>query len=65
MFEIDMTILTCIKQLFNVKNVKNLHVLNWTYRLFGENHRVATLSTLYLTVTEIIVPSLKFIGQLT
>ena len=38
-FEIDMTILTCFKQLFNVKNVcknvKNKHILNWTYGLFG------------------------------
>ncbi len=48
-FEIDRTILTCIKKLFNVKtlckNVKNQHVSNWTYGLFGNNCRVDMLST--------------------
>ncbi len=63
MFEIDTTILTCIKQLFNVnnvcKNVKNQHILNWTSRLFGENHRVTTLST--FSQTGISLPSVKVI----
>ena len=52
-----------IRQLFHVKNVcKNVkiqHVLNWTYGLLGQNFRVATLSTFYLTVLKIIIPSLK------
>ena len=56
-----------IGQLFHVKNVcknvKNQHVLNWTYGLLGKNYRVATLSTFYLTVSGIIIPSLKVIGQ--
>ena len=30
----------------------------WTYGLFGHNYRVAALSTLYLTVLGIIIPSL-------
>ncbi len=47
-----------------VKMSKNQHVLNWTYRLFGEYYRVATLSTFSLTVLGIILPSLKVIEQL-
>ena len=35
------------------------HVLNWTYGIFGQNERIATLSTFYLTVSGIIIPSLK------
>ncbi len=66
-FEEKQVILTCIKHLFIVKtvykNVKNKHVLNWTYELFGRNYRVATLSTFSLTVSGIIIPSLKVIGQ--
>ena len=46
-----------------VKMLKLQHVLKWTYRLFGMNYRVATLSTLSLTVSGIILPSLKVIGQ--
>ncbi len=45
------------------KYVKNQYVLNWTYGLFGQNYRVATLSTFYPTVSAIIIPSLKIIGQ--
>ncbi len=30
---------------------KKKHVLNWMYGLFGQNYRVATLSTFYLTDT--------------
>ena len=56
-----------IRQLFHEKNVskisKNKHVLNWTYGLFGQNYRVATLSSFYLTVSGIIIPSLKSIKQ--
>ncbi len=33
------------------------------FGLFGHNYRVAALSTLYLTVLGIILPSLKSIGQ--
>ncbi len=31
---------------------------------FGNNHRVATLSIFYSTVSGIIIPTLKSIGQL-
>ncbi len=45
------------------KNVKNQHVLNWMYGLFGQNDRVATLSKFNLTVSAIIILSLKIIEQ--
>ena len=35
-------------------------MFNWTYVLFGYNYKVATLSTFYLTVLEIIIPTLPF-----
>ncbi len=35
----------------------------WTYELFGHTYRVAALSTLYLTLLGIIIPSLKSLGQ--
>ena len=38
-------------------------MFKWTYRFFGHNYWVAALSTLYLTVLGIIIPSLKSIGQ--
>ena len=52
------------RQLFHVKNVyknekKKINKFKWTYGLFGHNYRVAALSTLYLTVLGIIIPSLK------
>ena len=31
--------------------------------LFGQNYRIAKVSTFYLTVSEIIIPSLKVRGQ--
>ncbi len=40
-------------QLFHVKNVcKNVKInkIKWTYGLFGHKYRIATLSTLYLTI---------------
>ena len=37
------------------------HVLNWTYGFFGQNYIVAILSTFYLIVSGIIIPSLKMI----
>ncbi len=37
--------------------------LKWTYGIFGNNHRDSTLPTLYLTVSVIIIPSLKKKGQ--
>ena len=37
--------------------------INMLNGLFGHNYRVAALSTLYLTVLGIIIPSLKSIGQ--
>ena len=33
------------------------------YGLFGQKYRVATLSTFYLTVSRITIPSFKSIGQ--
>ena len=66
-FEIDRIILTYIKKLFHVKNVckisKSKQVLNWMYGLFRQNYRVATLSTFILTVSGIIILSLKIVGQ--
>ena len=50
------------KQLFHVKYVCKMSKINkfkWMYGLFGHNYRVAALSTLYLTVSGIIIPSLK------
>ena len=44
--------------LFHVKNVK-INKFIWTYGLFDHNYRVAALSTLYLTVSGIIIPSLN------
>ena len=58
MFEIAMTILTC-----NNKYIKVNMFLNCTYGLYGQNYRVATLSTFYLTVTGIIIPGFKSIGH--
>ena len=37
--------------------------LKWTYGLYDHNYQVATLSTLYLTLLEILIPILKSIGQ--
>ena len=53
-------------QLFHVKNEYNMSKINkfkWTFGLFGQNYRVATLSKMYLTVLGIIIQSLKSIGQ--
>ncbi len=64
---IDISEASWRKQLFHVKkvckNVKNQNVLNCTDELFIEYYRVATLSTFSLTVSGIIIPSLKDIGQ--
>ena len=38
--------------------------LKQTYGLFDQNYRVVTLSTIYLNVLGMIIPSLKSIGQL-
>ncbi len=48
--------------LFHVKMSK-INKFKWMYGLFGHNYRVASLSTLYLTVLGITIPSLKSIGQ--
>ena len=32
-----------------------INMFKWTYGLFGENYRVATLTLLYLTVLGIII----------
>ena len=48
----------------NITKCQKSTCLKWTYGLFGYNYRVATLSTLYQTVLDIIIPSLKSIGQL-
>ncbi len=50
-----------LRYLFHVKYKKNQHVLNWTYGLFGKYYRVAILSTFYLTVSWIIITSLKYL----
>ena len=55
-----------IGQLFHVtkyaKKIKKSSYLG-TYELFSLNYWVASLSTLYLTVLGIIIPSFKLIGQ--
>ena len=38
-------------------------MFKWTYGQIGHNYRVATFSTLYLTVSGIIITSLKSIEQ--
>ena len=43
-------------------NMLDIYV-NWTYGLFCENYRVTLLSTFFLTVSGIIIPSLKVTGQ--
>ena len=45
------------------KNHAIIITIQWTYGLFGEDYRVATLSIVYLTVSGIIMPSLNWIGQ--
>ena len=50
------------RQPFHVKMSK-INKFKWTYGLFGHNYRVAALSTLYLNVLGIIIPSLKSIKQ--
>ena len=61
MFEIVIAILTFLNHSIQMQKIQ--HILNWMYGLFGKNYRVATLSTFSLTVTGIIIPSLKVIGQ--
>ncbi len=43
--------------------VRNVHkkstYLKWTHGLFGKGYRVASLSKLYFTVPEYILPGLK------
>ena len=39
--------------------MSKINKFKWTYELFGHNYRVTALSTLYLTVAEIILLSLK------
>ena len=58
---------TMIRQLVHVKKVskcKKSICLNWTYSLLGQNYRVVTLSTFYLTISKISIPSWKSIRQL-
>ena len=43
--------------------MSKINKYKWTYGLFDHNYRVAALSTLYLNVLVIIIPSLKSIGQ--
>ena len=49
-------------KIYSKKTNKSL-CLKWAYWLFGSNSIVAALSKLYLTVTWIIMPSLKSKGQ--
>ncbi len=44
-------------------NIKYQSFLKWTYTIFGKNYRIETLSIFYLTVSVIIILSLKSIGQ--
>ena len=50
-------------QIYSSCKCKKSTCLIWTYGHFDNNYRVATLSTLSLTVSGIIIPSLKSIGQ--
>ncbi len=63
----DMKIITWNKAIISCKkcmwNIKNKHVLNLTYGLFGQNYRVISLSKLHLTVLGIFTQSLKSIGK--
>ena len=43
--------------------MSKINKFQWTYGLFGYNYRVTTLSRLYLTVSGVIILSLKSIGQ--
>ncbi len=50
-------------EIISYQNVKKVTCLKSTYGLLGKDYRVAKLSKLYLTVSGIISPSLKSIGQ--
>ena len=50
-------------QKFVVKKSKKYACFKWTYGIYGKDYRVAALSLSYLTVIEIIMQSLKAIGQ--
>ncbi len=38
-------------------------MLKKTYGILGHNPKVASLAIFYLTVSEIIIPTLKLVGQ--
>ncbi len=48
-----------IRQLFYVKMYVNIKKYGMDIRNFGQNYRVDMLSTFYLTVSGIVIPSLK------
>ncbi len=54
-FNIDKAIISCKMSKINIFKMDEL---------LGYNHRVATLFTIYSTVSGIIIPSLKSIEQL-
>ena len=49
--------------MYHLNNFISWYVLNWMYGLFGKNYRVASLSLFSLTVSGIMIPSLKVLGQ--
>ncbi len=46
-----------IRQLVHVKNVLKINMFKMGARKFGQRNRVAMLTTLYLTVSGINIPS--------
>ncbi len=44
-------------------NMSKTNMFKWTYGLLGHNYRVAAVSTLYLPILGVTIPSLKSIGQ--
>ena len=58
-FDMDWKILTCNKAIIGCKKYKS----KMTYGLIWYNDRVVKISTFYLIVIGIVIPSLKSIGQ--
>ncbi len=52
-----------IGQLFHVRNYVKNYMFEINEKYFGQNHRVAVLSMLYLSLSGITIPSLILIGQ--
>ncbi len=63
---LKINILTMTRQLCHIKMYilfLKMNMYKMDIGTFCQNYRVATLSSLYLTVSEIIIPSLKLRGQ--